>query len=67
MDEWTSMEYGWEYLEKNLSQCHFVIRNATCAGVESNPGLCGDRRATDLLNHGMVSDFGPGFCKERAP
>jgi hypothetical protein len=44
-----------KYLEKHLSQCHFVQQIPTI-GLESNPGFCCDRLAPDHQSHGTASN-----------
>jgi hypothetical protein len=54
------MEYRWneidsekpKYSEKNLSQCHFSTTNPTWTDPGSNPGLRGERPAT---NQGLLT------------
>jgi hypothetical protein len=40
--------------EKNLSQCHFVHQNPTWIDPGANPGLPGERPATNHLSHGTA-------------
>jgi hypothetical protein len=40
--------------EKNLSQCHFVHPKSTWIDPGENPGLRGERPATNDLSHGTV-------------
>jgi hypothetical protein len=49
-----------KYLDKNLSQCHFVHHSHGRTYLGSNPGLRGERRATNRLSHSTaITDFFP--------
>lgn len=37
-------------LDKNVSQCRFVYQNPTWTGLESKPGLCDDKEASNKLS-----------------
>ena len=39
-----------KFLDKNLSQCHFVYQNPTWTGLEPKPGLCDDREVSNNLS-----------------
>jgi hypothetical protein len=43
-----------EELGENLSQCHFVTTNPTWIDPGANPGLRGERPATNDLSHGTA-------------
>jgi hypothetical protein len=56
------MEHWWNeidrenplYSERNLPQCHLSTTNPTWTDPGSNPGLCGERPATNRLSHGTA-------------
>jgi hypothetical protein len=43
-----------KYSGINLSQCHFTYTNPTRTDLGSNPGLRGERLATNRLSHGTT-------------
>ena len=49
-----------KYLDKNLSHCHIVHHKSRRTDLGSNPGIRGERRATNRLSHGTaITDFFP--------
>jgi len=59
------MEHWWndtdrgklKYLERNLSQCHFVYHKSHMDCLASKPVLRGERSATDRLSHGTAYTY----------
>jgi hypothetical protein len=57
MDNWWN-DTNWgtpKYLEKILSECHFLTIHPTWTTTETNLGLCGEMPATNHMNYGMAS------------